>query len=227
MSEYRGRIASGLVAVALLVAALAFLATSSFPSGAPALTSTVLSTKLVVSSVESQAASAQTTTAISSSLATSPASAETSSATATSASSGTQTTTAFGQQTAAASTCTISGQPGPFYLRVVSDSNQTPIAGAHVAATNEPASCGSMPATSRMTLTFTTNNTEWYALNSQNNAGFSLVVTYAGQTYNFTAYLRPLSLTCASLYVPSGSTDTLTTEFQTTCPTTISTATTG
>jgi len=227
MSEYRGRIAAGVVGVALLVAALGFLATSSFPSGAPPSTSTVLSTESVVASVASQAASTETITATFVSVSTPPASVETSSATVTSTSSGSQTTTTFGQQTTAASSCIVSGQPGPFYLRVVTDSNQTPIAGAHVTATNEPASCDSMAATSRTTLTFTTNNTEWYALNSQNNAGFSLVVTYAGQAYNFTAYLRSLSLTCASLYIPSGNTDILTTEFQTTCPATISTATSG
>jgi hypothetical protein len=134
--------------------------------------------------------------------------------------SATLTTTTSSQQTTVITSCTISGEPGPFYLRVVSDSNQTPIAGAHVAATDEPA-CPPSPTT----LTFITNNTEWYSLNSQNNLGYSLVVTYAGQTYDFHASLRPLFMTCVSLYVPSGNTN-VTMTFQASCPTTISTTTT-
>ena len=103
-------------------------------------------------------------------------------------------------------TCIISGQPGPIFLRVLSDSNQT-ITGAQVAATNEPAYCGNTPANSQTTVIFTTSSgTEWYPLNSGNNAGYSFVVTYAGQTYNFTAALRPVLATCATLYVPSGRT---------------------
>src|SRR5437016_1211495 len=126
-------------------------------------------------------------------------------------------------QTTALTTCAIQGQPGPFFLRVVSDANQTPIAGAQVTATNQPASvsCNGQPpylATNKTTLTFTTNNTEWYSLDSQNNAGYSLVVKYSGQSYNFTADLRTISLTCASLYIPSGKTNITITEFQTPCP---------
>ncbi len=103
-------------------------------------------------------------------------------------------------------TCIISGQPGPIFIRVLSDSNQT-VAGAQVAATSEPGYCGSTPAGSQSTVTFTTSSgTEWYPLNSQNSAGYSFVVTYAGQNYSFTAALRPVLATCTTLYVPSGRT---------------------
>jgi hypothetical protein len=123
--------------------------------------------------------------------------------------------------------CTISGQPGPIFLRVVSDSNSNQtIAGAQVAATNEPAYCDSSPANSQTTFTFTTNSgTEWYALNSQNDAGYSFVVTYAGQTYNFTAALRPLSATCVTLFIPSGRTSVSILGFQTSATACTSTTT--
>ena len=119
--------------------------------------------------------------------------------------------------------CVIEGQPGPFYFRVVTDSSLIPIAGAEVAATNRPAlaSCNESPphpATSQTTLTFMTNSTEWYSLNSQNNAGYSFVVKYSGQTYSLTADTRPASVTCAILYIPSGKTNITINQFQTSCP---------
>jgi hypothetical protein len=127
--------------------------------------------------------------------------------------------------------CTVALQPGPFFLRIVSDANQTPVAGVRVTATSQPAtvSCdGSapLPATNQTKLAFTTNGTiEWYSLPSQNDAGYSLVISYTGRSYNFTARLSTFSETCASLYLPSGRTDVTVTEFQTTCPSTASTTT--
>ena len=109
--------------------------------------------------------------------------------------------------------CSITGQPGPAFIRVLSDSNQTPVGGALVKATNNPAYCGSETTTSFTT----TAGTQWYPLNSENSGGYSFVVTYLGQTYTFTASLRPLSTTCATLYVPSGRTNVTIAEFQTTC----------
>jgi hypothetical protein len=127
------------------------------------------------------------------------------------------TTSTLPTQTAAAE-CTISGQPGPILLRVVSDYSQTPVVGAVVKATNQPAYCGSYPATEQATTSFTTTaGTEWYSLDSQNNAGYAFAVTYLGQTYTFQADLRPLSATCATLYVPSGRTNVTITEFQSSC----------
>jgi hypothetical protein len=104
---------------------------------------------------------------------------------------------------------------------VISDSNQTPIAGAQVAATNDPAYCGSdtstvtVAANTQTTATFTTNGTEWYSLNSLNNAGYSFVIKYSDNSYNFTAALAPLSETCATLFIPSGRTSVYTEGFQT------------
>ena len=115
--------------------------------------------------------------------------------------------------------CTITGQPGGILLRVLSDANDTPIAGAVVNATNKPAFCNYSPATTQTTKTFTTNgHTNWYSLNSDNNLGYSFVVTYMDHTYQFTANLAPVSITCATLYVPSGHTDIQIGEFQTSCP---------
>lgn len=116
--------------------------------------------------------------------------------------------------------CSISGQPAGFELRILSDSTSTPIVAAQVDATNQPAYCGSSPpiqATSQTTATFQTTTNEWYSLPSDNNAGYSLIVTYSGQTYNLTATLRPVTITCATLYIPSGHSNVTMTEFRTSC----------
>jgi hypothetical protein len=114
--------------------------------------------------------------------------------------------------------CVITGQSGPFFLRVVWDSNQTTVVGAHVEATTRPASVNGYPCSKPSTKNFTTaSNTEWYSLATQDEAGYSLVINYSGQTYNFTAGLAPLSVTCASLYIPSGKTNVTITGFQTAC----------
>ena len=114
--------------------------------------------------------------------------------------------------------CVITGQPGPFFLRVVWDSNQTPVAGARVEATTQPASVNGYPCSNPSTEDFTTtSNTKWYSLGTQNEAGYSLTVSYSGQTYNFTAGLEPLSVTCATLSIPSGKADVTIIGFQTAC----------
>jgi len=128
-------------------------------------------------------------------------------------------TATIGQSTTKSVVCSITGQPAGILLRIVSDSNQAPIAGAQVMATNQPAYCDpNTPATGQTTLTFMTNNTEWYSLDSQDNAGYSVVVKYSGQNYNLTAKLRPISETCATLYIPSGRTNVTITALQTSCP---------
>ena len=122
----------------------------------------------------------------------------------------------FGTSTTS-TTCVITGQPGPFFLRVLSDSTQTPVSGAQVTATNQPALCNGTPATGQTTLRFTTNATQWYQLGSENNAGYSFVVVYLGQSYSFGASLAPISVTCATLYVPSGKTNVTMAAFRTSC----------
>src|SRR5271169_473670 len=115
--------------------------------------------------------------------------------------------------------CVITGQPGPFFLRVVWDSNQTPVAGARVEATTRPASVNGYPCSNPSTVNFTTSSiTGWRSLPTQNEGGYMLVVSYSGQTYNFTAGLAPLAVTCASLFIPSGKTNVTITGFQTACP---------
>ena len=140
---------------------------------------------------------------------------------------GTGAVTSGPSSTTALSSCvSVAGQPGPFLLRVVSDSDQKPITGAQVIATSQSTtvSCSGLPlTTTQTTLSFTTNNTGWYSLPSQNiniYLGYSITVKYSGQSYNFTAGLRPVSVTCATLYIPSGRTNVTTAEFQSTCPST-------
>jgi hypothetical protein len=123
---------------------------------------------------------------------------------------------------------TLTVGPGSFSLRVVSDSNQTPASGAQVTATSIPASY--LPANCQGTQTtfkFTTNDTEWYSLPANWYGGFSLVVRYSGQSYSFTVSLPVESLTCSSLYVPSGMTNATRYTFQNDCPSMITTTSSG
>jgi len=117
----------------------------------------------------------------------------------------------------ASTKCVILGQPGGIFLKVLSNSTLKPVAGVSVTAINRPALCNGSPATSQTVKTFTTNGTEWFPLPSDNNAAYSLTATYLGRTYNFTADLRPVSLTCATLSLPSGQTDVTVTEFGGAC----------
>jgi len=114
--------------------------------------------------------------------------------------------------------CTIAGQPGGLLLGIVSDSTLRPVVGANVTATNTPALCNGAPATNQTTTKFTTNDTMWYPLPTDNAASYFIVVSFSNQTYRFNANLRPVSLTCATLYVPSGKTNITINEFQSSCP---------
>src|SRR5437867_4261360 len=121
----------------------------------------------------------------------------------------------------ASTTCVILGQPGGIFLRVLSNSTLKPVAGVSVTAINRPALCNGSPAVSQTVKTFTPNGTEWFPLPSDNNAAYSLAATYLGRTYNITADLRPVSLTCVTLSLPSGQTDVKVTEFGETCASTL------
>ncbi|MDA4113753.1 MAG: hypothetical protein OK474_06880 [Thaumarchaeota archaeon] len=77
-------------------------------------------------------------------------------------------------------------------------------------ATNSPTFCGDSPETTQTTLAFTTNGTEWYSLGGENNLGYSIVITYSGQTYTSTGRLEPGSVTCTTYFIPSGITDVTT-----------------
>lgn len=128
--------------------------------------------------------------------------------------------------TAGTSTCiSVMGYRGAF-LRILSDSTQTPVAGAVVTATLNPISnCyveGMFGETEYITpsttsTTFTTNGTMWTPLNTTNGHSISLTVKYSGQSYKFTVQLDVLFLTCTTLYVPSGRMNTTTT-IESTCP---------
>jgi len=114
-------------------------------------------------------------------------------------------------------TCSISGQPGGIQFRVLSDSALKPVAGVNVTTVNIPAMCNGIPATSQSTQMFKTNGTEWFNLPSDDNYQYDFVANYLGHSYTLTATLRPVSLTCATLFVPSGRTNITITEFQNVC----------
>ena len=115
-------------------------------------------------------------------------------------------------------TCIITGQPGGIFFRVLSDSTSQPVSGVVVAAVNTPFQCDGSPATSKTVDMFTTTNgTEWFPLPSDNNYQYSFIANYQGHTFTFTATLQPVSMTCATLYVPSGRTNTTITVFGNGC----------
>ena len=144
----------------------------------------------------------------------------------TTASNGSRVTTCSSPSVTATSTgvstvCVITGQSGGAFLRVLSDSTQMPVTGAVVTATLNPAECilnGVEYTNTATTQMFTTNGTEWMLLNTTNAGSISLTVTYSGQTYTFTAELRPVSVTCTTLYVPSGRTNSTITFATSACP---------
>ena len=119
--------------------------------------------------------------------------------------------------------CIITGQPGGISVRFLNGSTMAPIAGVYVVAVSRPFFCtgGStpIPAGPQTVAIFTTNATEWNPLASDNNAAYSIAAFYAGHSYNFTADLRPVSFTCATLYLPSGHTNVTITTFGMPCGT--------
>jgi hypothetical protein len=122
--------------------------------------------------------------------------------------------------TGVSTVCIITGQPGGAFLRVISDSTSAPVVGAVVTVVHNPAGCilnGVEYTNTATTQTFTTNGSEWTPLDVTNGGTYSFTVQYSGQTYSFTATLRPVSVTCATLYVPSGRTNSTITEFKSTC----------
>ncbi len=114
---------------------------------------------------------------------------------------------------------------GEVYLRVLSDSDSAPVAGA-VATTSYDfpytcVPCSVYPScfSGEAFVSFTTTSTEWYAFGDATN---SFSVEYGGQTYNVTASQRAGS-TCVTLQVPSGAVDTT---YGTSCTTAGSSAST-
>jgi len=110
-----------------------------------------------------------------------------------------------------------------FFLRVVSDTNQTPIEGARVTATHQvtsPTCPGSPQTTTEITLAFTTSDTEWYSFDTSFSGTYSIVVAYSGHNYSFSSHGAGAEMAaCESLYIPSGRMNvTITPEFVSTCP---------
>ncbi|MDG6908349.1 MAG: hypothetical protein JRN20_21470 [Nitrososphaerota archaeon] len=114
-------------------------------------------------------------------------------------------------------TCTITGQPAGIQVRILSDSNLSPVVCAKVYATNQPALCNNSPATPKGMITFTSTSTIWYSLPSENNVAYSFIVSYSDHNYTFSADLQPASMTCATHFITSGRTNVTITEFVSTC----------
>lgn len=110
-------------------------------------------------------------------------------------------------------------------LRILSNSTSQPVVGANVSATNKPDFCDSVPATNQTTIYLITNGSVWYSFPTENDGGYSFVVNFSSRSYNFTAGLSPISLTCVTLYVPSGTTN-ITNDYQSSCDSSTSTTTT-
>ena len=201
-------IAAAIVIAGVLIFASVFVAIGGAKTltSTSTYTSTATTTSIQTTLVQSTTTLVQTSTTTSNQVSTS-----TFTTTITSTSTEAETSTSF--------ECTITGEPAGVFFRVLSDSNQTPVAGALVVATNQPADCGTSQATAERTVNLTTSAaTQWYPLDSNDNFGYSFLVAYSGQTYAFQASLRPASVTCATLYVPSGKTNVTITEFQGSCP---------
>lgn len=136
----------------------------------------------------------------------------------------TSSTTALSSSTTTCTTIYPAGENW-FYLRVVSDTNPTPIVDARVTATHQvtsPTCSGSPQTTTEIALGFTTTNAEWYPLDTSFSGPYSIVVTYSGHSYSLSSDGgRAESATCETLYIPSGRTNvTTTSEFVSTCPST-------
>ena len=122
--------------------------------------------------------------------------------------------------TTSANPCVIEGQPAGMFLKIASDNGGTPIVGARITATHKQAddTCNGVLYYGKITTTsFTTNGTAWYPLDSTNDGSYSIVVRYFGYSFNLSAGMRPVSITCAILHVPSGRTNVTISEFKTTC----------
>jgi hypothetical protein len=117
--------------------------------------------------------------------------------------------------------CVIAGQPAGMYLRIVYDSNGSLVSGAQVTAVHKEANdyCnGVLYAGSTTTTSFVTGGTTaWYSLDSTNAGTYSFTIEVAGHLYSLSASLAPVSVTCSTLYVPLGRTNTTISELKSAC----------
>jgi hypothetical protein len=114
--------------------------------------------------------------------------------------------------------CTYTAEPIALALTVVSDTNQTPVVGASVTATNNPLLCHGAPETPRETMTFVTNSSGWHYLAIGGDSGYTFAVSYSGQAYHFSTTLYVEAATCVTLSLPSGRTNATFATFQSACP---------
>jgi hypothetical protein len=94
------------------------------------------------------------------------------------------------------------GTPQGAFFRVLYDSNSSPVVAVSVVATPTLTYDCYAYRTS-----FTTNGSEWYALDYQNAGSFLIKVNYLGHNYNVTMSLAMSDFNCGTLYLPSGKTN--------------------
>ena len=117
--------------------------------------------------------------------------------------------------------CVIQGQPAGMFFMIISDNGGTAIPGVQVSATHKEADdyCNGVLYTGKITeSSFTTNGTtRWYNLDSTNDGTYSISILYSGRNYSLVAQMRPVSVTCAVLYIPSGHSNVTISEMKSTC----------
>lgn len=108
------------------------------------------------------------------------------------------------------------------FVRVVGGTNQAQIAGAQATARGDFlmfACDGSVKSSSLASISFSTNETEWYQLQTGSVANYSLSVILSGESHTFTAGSpSPARVECASLHLPSGVTNVTTISGERMCP---------
>ncbi len=105
------------------------------------------------------------------------------------------------------SPCPILGPPNGVYLRILSDASATPVKGASVSVVQNdggPTCNGVLYFEKGSTQAFISDGGKWQSLEMGNYGELSVTVEYSGASYHLSAGTSPLSVTCATLYVPSG-----------------------
>lgn len=106
-----------------------------------------------------------------------------------------------------ASPCPIAGPPNGVYIRILSDASGNPVVGANVSVAQKdggPTCNGVLYFEKGSMETFITDGTQWHSLDMGNYGLLSITVRYSGASYQLMAGTSPLSVSCATLYVPSG-----------------------
>jgi len=113
--------------------------------------------------------------------------------------------------------CISPAEPLGFYLGIYSNNSANPIRGANVNATHyiPVPSCGTGGSSSKtitINYSFITSGYQWYSFDTINGGSYDFKVYYSGQTYEFNVTLGYSVYTCATLNIPSGFTNIITSQ---------------